>query len=170
MNSSLQQLANLIQHEAAHCSPEQLSWHPEGKWSIAEILEHLSLSYTGTTIVFNRCKEAGQPSARVPTAKDRAAAFLVTRLGYLPSGRQAPRSTVPKGRAPEQVLSEIVRDISAMECSIEECEELFGRGKKLVDHPILGPLSADEWRRFHCIHGRHHLRQIRNLKNAMARS
>ena len=37
----------------------------------------------------------------------------------------------------------------------------FGSDVKLVNHPFLGPLTSDEWRRFHCVHGRHHLRQIR---------
>ncbi|MGZ4836286.1 MAG: DUF1569 domain-containing protein [Terriglobales bacterium] len=30
-----------------------------------------------------------------------------------------------------------------------------------MDHPFLGPLTADEWRKFHWVHGRHHTRQIR---------
>lgn len=167
MNSSLQPLANLIAHEFAGISAQELAWHPEGKWSIAQILEHLSLTYSGTRIVFERCRQAGKPSARAATPKDRLRAFLVTRLGYLPSGQEAPVGTSPKGLAPEKVISDLARNIAAMDESIRACEQHFGSDVKLVNHPFLGPLTSDEWRRFHCVHGRHHLRQIRRLRKLM---
>jgi hypothetical protein len=31
---------------------------------------------------------------------------------------------------------------------------------KILDHPILGPLNATDWRRVHRTHARHHLKQI----------
>jgi Protein of unknown function (DUF1569) len=164
MNSSLKQLANLIQQESTGITVHELAWHADGKWSIAEILEHLSLTFSGTKIVFDRCLKAGKPSASTATAKDRLRTFVVTRLGYLPSGGQAPAGTLPKGLAPEQVVLGIPKNINAMDESIGECEQRFGSGVKLVNHPGLGPLTADEWRRSHCVHGRHHLRQIRELR------
>jgi hypothetical protein len=30
-----------------------------------------------------------------------------------------------------------------------------------MDHLILGPLTAGQWRKFHWVHGQHHARQIR---------
>jgi len=90
-------MANLIAREFAGISAQELAWHPQGKWSIAQILEHLSLTYSGTKIVFERCLQAGKPSARPATPKDRLRAFLVTRLGYLPGGQKLPPRHVPKG-------------------------------------------------------------------------
>jgi hypothetical protein len=29
---------------------------------------------------------------------------------------------------------------------------------------VLGPLSAQQWRRFHQVHGQHHLRQIHAIR------
>jgi hypothetical protein len=167
VNSSLQQLANLIADELAGISAQELAWHPEEKWSIGQILEHLSLTYSGTRIVFERCRQAGKPSARAATPKDRLRAFLVTRLGYLPGGQEAPAETRPKGLAPLRVISALARKIAAMDESIRACEQHFGSDVKLVNHPFLGPLTSDEWRRFHCVHGRHHLRQIRRLRRLM---
>lgn len=167
MKSSLQDLANLIAHHTEDIRENQLLWHPEGKWSVADILEHLSLTYSGTKIVFDRCLQSGKPSATAPTLRDRLAAFLVTRLGYLPSGRQAPAGTRPKGIPAEKALSEIANNILAMDESIGACERQFGSNVKIVNHPILGPFTADEWRRFHCVHGKHHLRQIRHLRMLM---
>jgi hypothetical protein len=67
------------------------------------------------------------------------------------------------------VLSGIGQDLAGMDDAIQRCEQRFGSDLKLVNHPILGPLSAGEWRRFHSVHGRHHLRQIRRLRSLMAR-
>jgi hypothetical protein len=88
----------------------------------------------------------------------------------MPSGREAPPGTRPKGRQPEQVISEIGTIIAAMERSIDNCEQRFGSRVKLVNHPVLGPLTAEEWRRFHCVHGRHHLRQIRALRKRIEKT
>ncbi|MGZ7099671.1 MAG: DUF1569 domain-containing protein [Candidatus Angelobacter sp.] len=33
-----------------------------------------------------------------------------------------------------------------------------------MDHPVLGPLTAAEWRKFHLVHGLHHVKQIRSLR------
>jgi len=51
---------------------------------------------------------------------------------------------------------------------ISQCEERFGRRTKLLDHPILGPLTGQEWKKFHVIHGWHHEKQLRQLKQAQA--
>jgi hypothetical protein len=168
MNPLIERLSNQIAQCTEGLSGESLAWHPEGKWSIGEILEHLSLTYTGTKRVFDRCLQAGKAAATEATFKDRLGAFLVTRVGYLPNGRQAPAPTLPKGRPGDAVLSAIGDDIAGMDDAIQRCEERFGSDLKLVNHPILGPLSAAEWRRFHCVHGRHHLRQIRRLRCTMA--
>jgi hypothetical protein len=34
----------------------------------------------------------------------------------------------------------------------------------VLDHLILGPLTAAQWRKFHWIHGRHHVKQILRLR------
>jgi len=51
-----------------------------------------------------------------------------------------------------------------MDDMIARCEEKFGSSSKLLDHPILGPLTGAEWRKFHLVHGRHHVKQIRRLR------
>ena len=48
---------------------EDLSRHPEGKWSSAEVLEHLSLTYEGTARGFQKCLDAGAPIARRPSLR-----------------------------------------------------------------------------------------------------
>ena len=38
-----------------------LARHPDGKWSAAEVLEHLYLTYRGTAKGMERCLQEGKP-------------------------------------------------------------------------------------------------------------
>ncbi len=60
--------------------------------------------------------------------------------------------------------AEIGLRIAEMDDMIARCEEKFGLSRKLLDHPILGPLTGEEWRKFHLVHGLHHVKQIRRLR------
>jgi hypothetical protein len=142
----------------------------EGKWSAAEILEHLYLTYTGTIKGFERCLEAGKPLARVPTLKDRMKTCVVVGLGHMPEGRKAPKNSTPRGLPRQQVRDEIVGKIAAMNAIIAQAEHKYGRDTRLLDHPILGPLRGREWRKFHWVHGMHHVRQIERLRKGAAKA
>jgi hypothetical protein len=151
-------------------SAEQLAWHPPQKWCAAEILEHLYLTYTGTTKGFGRVLAAGQPLAANPTWKNRAQALIVLGLGYLPSGRKAPAHAQPRGLPPAQVASEIISKIAEMDEVIARCQQKFGSRVKVLDHPFLGPFSSSQWRKFHLVHGLHHVKQIHTLRSQISRA
>ncbi len=51
-----------------------------------------------------------------------------------------------------------------MNARIAIAEQLFGSRRRSVRHMILGPLSLAQWRRFHLVHGRHHIRQIAAIR------
>ena len=95
--------------------------------------------------------------------RDRIGTAYVLGLSYLPPGREAPVITRPKGIEGETLVREIGPQIVTMGKLIGECEEKYGRAIKLLDHPILGPLTGEQWRKFHFVHGRHHTRQITRL-------
>ena len=160
----LERLQNAITSAITGLSAEQLSWHPPGKWCAAEVLEHLYLTYTGTIKGFERVAEAGKPLATVSTWKQRGRTLVVVGFGYLPPGREAPAVARPRGVSPEKVMAEIGPKIGEMDDIIRRCEEKLGARKKLLDHPILGPLTAAQWRKFHLVHGLHHAKQIRRLR------
>ena len=130
------------------------------------MLEHLYLTYTGTVKGFERCLQAGKPLARAPLLKDRMRTFVVTGLGHLPQGRKAPERTLPRGMPAAEVTREIGPRILDMEDLIAQCEARFGKRTRVLDHPILGPLTARQWRKFHWVHGRHHVKQIQKLRRA----
>jgi hypothetical protein len=167
MDAYLKRLQKAIASATHGMTAEDLHRHAEGKWSTAEVLEHLYLTYTGTTKAFERCLQENKPRARTPLLKDRISAFVVTGLGHIPEGRKAPEHAQPRGRAVEDVVLEIGPHISAMDDLITQCEARFGKRTRVLDHPFLGPLTARQWRKFHWVHGRHHLKQIQKLRRAM---
>jgi hypothetical protein len=164
MDAYLERLRAAITSAILGMTAEDLVRHPDGKWSTAEVLEHLYLTYTGTVKGFERCLQAGKPLARTPIVKDRMRVFVVTGLGHLPEGRKAPERTQPRGMAADEVTREIGPSISAMDELIAQCEARFGKRTRVLDHPVLGPLTARQWRKFHWVHGCHHLKQIQKLR------
>jgi hypothetical protein len=167
MNFDLERLQNDIASATADLSPEACTWHPDGKWSVAQILEHLYLTYTATTKGFERCIANGAPLARVPTFRDRIRTFVVTRCGYLPEGRVAPKQATPRGLPREEVCANLIPRLLDMDAVIDQAAQKYGPSTRLLDHPILGPLGAREWCIFHRIHGHHHVKQILRLRDAI---
>jgi len=147
---------------------ELLREHPPGKWSIAEIVEHLYLTYTGTTKGFERVLAADKPPATTPTLKQRMQALAVIEFGYFPTGREAPPQARPRGLPVEKVISEMNRKIAEMDEIMTRCDAKFGSGTRVLNHPFLGPFTTRQWRKFHLVHGLHHVKQIRRLRETVS--
>ncbi len=163
MDSLLEELKDALESAVEGMSNQQMSWHPAEKWSAAEVLEHLYLTYTGTTKGFERVLIAGKPTAGRASVKQRLRTLVVLRFNHLPNGRKAPKQAVPRGLDSKTVRAEVVQKLEAMDGIIAQCDARFGHGK-VLDHPILGPLTAAQWRKFHWIHGHHHVKQILKLR------
>jgi hypothetical protein len=161
MDSHLQRLRQELEDATRDASDNDLLRSAEGKWNSAQILEHLFLTYKGTNQGMARCLEKNVPLATRATLFHRAATFLTVNLGYMVKGRKAPEKVVPRGLPPGNIRREIGPELQRMSAGLDECERRFGPSTKLMDHLILGPLTAGQWRKFHWVHGQHHARQIR---------
>jgi len=166
VSSKLSELRDRLAAAIDGMSPEDLARHPEGKWSSAEILDHLNLTYRGTIKNCERRLASGKSGASPDLGSKRWQRRGILWLGYFPPGRKSPEQVLPRGTPIPQLTAEIFENIARMENVIDECDIRFGKGKPIADHPILGPMTAHEWRKFHLVHGRHHARQIIRLKNA----
>jgi hypothetical protein len=164
MDAHLSRLQQEISSVVVGLTDQQLSAHPPGKWCTAEILEHLYLTYTATTKGVQRVLEGGQPKVTPVTWKQRGRALLVIGFAYLPSGRESPPMTRPKGLPAAKVQTEIGARIAEMDAILASCESTFGGHLKILNHPILGPFTVNQWRKFHLVHGRHHIKQIQRLR------
>jgi hypothetical protein len=169
MDFRLEKLKENLESATESMSSEQLSWHLPGKWCAAEVLEHLYLTYTGTITGFERVLRKGKPLATRASMAQRVLTFVVVGLGHMPAGRKAPAIVQPRGLPAEQVRNEIGAKIAAMDAIIAQCEARFGRRIQLLDHPILGPLNATQFRKLHMVHGQHHLKQLLRLRDSTTR-
>ena len=166
MGTSLADLRNEITSAIHGMSTEELGRHAEGKWSTAEILDHLNLSYVGTIKGLRRCLQSGQVFTKGSRLKNFGKRVGLIRLGYFPPGRKSPERVRPRGNPAEQVRVEVLENLVELEKVITDCETKFGKGKPVADHPVLGPLTASEWRKFHVVHGKHHVKQILRLRQS----
>ena len=130
------------------------------KWSVVEIVEHLARAYSGTAKGFERCVEKRAPLATSTTFKQRLQQFALINLGYFPEGRQAPKHIIPTGELDlGAVVDAVRRDLARLNASAATTKQALGSGK-MLDHPILGALTIDQWLKFHVVHTRHHAKQI----------
>lgn len=166
---SLEKLKENLESAVEGMSSEQLSWHLPGKWRAAEVLEHLYLTYIGTTRGFERVMSKGRPLASRASMAHRVLTLVIVGLGYVPARLKAPTVAQPRGLPSEKVRNEIGEKIAAMNAIIAQCEARFGRRVQLLDHPILGPLTAPQWRKLHLVHGRHHRKQLLRLRESATR-
>jgi len=161
MNEYLNRCIAIIEQSTAGLPDAVLEHRPDHRWSIIDIVEHLQLAYSGTAKGFDRCLEAGAPSAKRFSWAERARKFVVVRIGYFPPGREAPKFILPKGNVDlPTVIARARRDLEWLDGSAIRVGERFG-SSAILDHPLLGAFTLDDWLRFHWIHTRHHEKQIR---------
>ncbi len=164
MHTLLARTLSAIDVHTSGMTAADLERHPPGKWSSANILEHLSITFYGTGRALQKCLATGQRRATRPTFRQRVAVLVVIELGRFPSGRQAPAGTAPQGLSGEAALEAARRNLMEMDRVMAECEARFGNRGAIIDHPIAGALSLRQWRRFHWVHTRHHMKQIAKLR------
>ena len=132
-----------------------------GTWTVCEILEHLSLAFTGTAAAMDRALSSGEVRARVPGLGQRLGRAMVVDIGYFP-GVKAPELTTPRGSIPAgESVRAITAALRAMDAALTAAEQRFGSRTLLANHPYFAGLTAAQWRKFHWRHTRHHMKQIR---------
>lgn len=163
LKSSLEPLAQLI--ASVTLEEAQVSPLPgQGRWCAQQIMEHLMLSYELTSTSVSRQLKTG----RVPKNRRSILRFVLRvqtiGMGYMPDGVPAIRSVRPDEFTPESGSAIAERFLDAA----EEMDRLLVAARKKFgiqacgEHPLYGVMRVDEWRRYHAVHARHHLKQLRN--------
>ena len=166
MDSCLQKAMTEIKRATEGMTTEQLAWHPKGKWSAAEVLEHLTLTFSGTVRGMQKVLASPDNGAAQRTLQQRLATWIVIDIGYFPKGRPAPSMTVPQGTDPAGAVASILRNLTEMDTVLSDVEKKKGSNAR-VTHPVIGPLTIGQWRKFHLIHTRHHMKQVDRLRELM---
>src|SRR5262245_15637061 len=107
------------------------------------------------------------PRKREPTLRERLRVVLVVEFGHMPTGTESPEVARPRGIPPRLASNSIRENLMAMDLPLAACEKQFGSNTKLLVHPILGPMTARQWRRLHYVHTCHHMKQVRGLRAQM---
>lgn len=143
-------------------SRAEADWYraPPGKWSPAQIVQHLALSLETSARTFDE-RKARPPMQRRPRGMLQHLAYvLVLRLGWSPLERDAPAAVRPADRPNARDVEQQFREAVARWRALER-RLLPARATDLfLKHPALGDLTIPEWLRFHVWHCAHHAKQI----------
>jgi preprotein translocase subunit Sss1 len=157
-----------IDSSVAGMADEQMTWTVDGKWSSVQLLEHLALAFLITVKASRMVLRQAKPDVRQPSWKERLKVLVAVNIGFLPSGAKAPRMVIPKGMSPQEARNSISSNLLDMDKMLQRCEEKFGSDVGFLVHGFLGPLTIGQWRKFHLVHTRHHMKQIHKLRRQMA--
>jgi hypothetical protein len=142
-------------------SPDRMARPIPGRWTIRDILDHLTLAYSHGTRSLERALAAGECRARYPTPLEWLARILVIDIGYFPPVK-APEAAQPRGTIPPERVREAARDsLIALDDALTRAAMRFGDRTPVINHPYFAGLTVDQWRRFHLRHTRHHMAQVR---------
>jgi hypothetical protein len=170
MSPELERLESRLAEQIQGLSASQTQSGPQhrvGAWNIQQIVEHLLLTYQLSAANFEGRIEKGTPTRARPTLSQRLGQVLLLRLNFFPPGRKAPGETLPSApfhlRTGAELAAMLHAELARLDDLITRAELSFGT-RQAVSHPVLGPLSASQWRKFHLVHGTHHTRQIRAIR------
>jgi hypothetical protein len=173
MNSTLHQLQRDIADSLHSLDATQTQLQPPTrphKWSIQQIIEHLLLTYSSTESAISSRLAKRTPTHARPTLTHRVFQFGVTRCQYFPIGRVAPPAVTPQPTmhplSGEDLTQATARQLADLDLLFDEAETLFGPACQCASHTVLGPLNIGQWRKFHLVHGEHHLKQIAAVRKA----
>jgi hypothetical protein len=171
MHAVLERVVDQISSELGHLETDVTQLHPKGlayKWNAQQVVEHLVLGCRMTTEALEtRLKKGRLSREHGRTYLQWALQMMILSFGSMPHGVPALDETMPKpGSFPAMSGRELIdllrREIEAMDTTLDACRRRFGI-ERVGIHPLLGPLRVDQWRRFHALHGAHHLVQLRSV-------
>jgi hypothetical protein len=174
MHLSLQALMNTFRHGMEDLDAEKTQLHPHNdpaQWSVQQVVGHLVMTYRSTGNLLQDRLSKGRPVARKPRLREWLLQRLILTLGHFPKGISAPAEVQP-ARAEIQpadgaaLLCVLQSELEKMEGALEECRRQFG-AQRIATHFALGPMSVEQWVRFHAVHGMHHRKQVSRVRAAI---
>jgi len=134
---------------------------PRGKWTPAQIVEHLALGLNLSAATFLSRQNHAPMSRRRRTPAEHVARLFIFGLRWFPPGRKAPERTTPAAEIDGATAE--AHFLAGLEVWDQVDRALLPerRTDLFVKHPRMGDLTVEEWMRFHVIHARHHAKQIR---------
>ena len=161
MNHYLQSALESVETTVGPLSTDRIGCPVAGRWSIAEIVEHLTLAYTLNAAAFEKALESGTLKIRPASVAQRVARFMVVELGLFPRVA-SPEMTRPRGTVTADRSVVAAREaLVQLDATMDRIVERFGERTPSANHPYFAGMGVYHWRKFHWRHTLHHMRQVR---------
>ena len=141
---------------------------PKGKWSIAQIVQHVAIGIDLVGRSFAAL--AGTPPMRRQNKPhETVLRHLTLGIGHYPAALKALPQANPDPKPDHDLVTAQFR------MGVEQYKEIAGtwtttqQQDHYVPHPLLGDLNFPEWVRFHFLHCRHHATEIRQRMKWMGK-
>jgi hypothetical protein len=150
-------------------SAAQQSFRPAPeKWSVAEVVEHLSIVERRVAHLLGSLVEKAEAAGQT---RDASAPFApVSVAGFVETTRarklNAPENISPTGAALADSLTSLRDSRAALQALRPRVERVDGHAT-LFPHPAWGPINLYQWLLFVGAHEARHLAQINALKKTM---
>ena len=144
---------------------DKLHARPEGeKWSIAEIIEHVSMVNDGVVRICGKLLSKAEADGRLSNGTFSISnEFIESATGSIDVKLEAPEIVHPVGGASvEDSFGKLDTNHAALSALREKFEKFDGCDPKFP-HPYFGNLSAQEWLTLSGGHELRHLRQIKRV-------
>lgn len=149
--------------------------HPWGRphcWSVHQIVEHLVLSMNQTREALEERLTKGRPGRNLQRSRTEwALQLMILSAGHMPKGVGAPQEITPNAGMPQARVRELTARlesaIESLDTTLDQCRQRFGM-ERVGRQFLLGPLRVDQWRRYHVLHLRHHLKQMADVRQTLS--
>jgi len=131
-------------------------------WNAQQVVEHLILSFRQSTEELQKRLKLDQSPSRSASwlqwiIKIQVCVFHSMTRGVSTSSSLRPRTYIPQD-GPE-LAARLCDEAELLNKTLAESRIAFGM-RPCGYHPVYGPLRVEEWRVYHAVHCRHHMRQF----------
>lgn len=146
-------------------SPDEATMRPDGeKWSIAEIVEHVSLVENGISRICSKLVADSQTNALPPGETPMMSDAVLEKLGANANTKlEAPERVQPTGNVSIPESLEFIKRTHTFIHNLRPGCEQFDLGANKFPHPYFGDLTATEWLILIGGHESRHSRQIMRI-------
>lgn len=141
----------------------QISPDPKlNRWCGQQVVEHLILSMKKSREELQRSLRSKSSRSKRSTLLQHALSFQLF-FGSMSRGLPALPSLTPVTFTPQDGMmlsARLLAEAEELSNLLAECRLAFGL-RPCGNHPIYGPLRVEEWRHYHAVHLRHHLKQFK---------
>ncbi|MGE0131050.1 MAG: DinB family protein [Blastocatellales bacterium] len=145
----------------------QANFRPdENQWTIAEIVEHVSVVNDGFLRITHKLLKEAESAAKQPKADLNLGHTILDENGDQPPPFQAPDRVRPQGGVDIEDSLAKMRAALAGFAEIQSRLEAVDLSEPMFPHPAIGPINAYQWMVLLSEHEDRHRNQIERLKAA----